>query len=151
MDLRHGFVPQPEEQGKRFGQSAYEALSNYVSNIEIANVGAIDYTLVSPILTTRTGGRLRISGSVSGSATAADQITATIELNIGAGYVALATQLEQASAVPGARFGACFDVLSAPVVAGTAVSARIRALDVTGNAITIDPTQATISIQELPA
>lgn len=152
-NARQQFVPQPENRSPRFGQSAYEASQNYATATNAGGLGPaadVAETLAAP-LTSRTGGRFRIAGSISGTATAADQVTATIEADInGGGFLAIATQILQVSAAAGTRFSAGFDALTVAVPIGQTINVRVRAVDTTGNNITVAAGQATVNAQELP-
>lgn len=153
---RQKFVPQPNTPSP-LGSSAYQASSNIGLNTNVAPApaAAADVSLaLSAPLTSRTGGRFRVAGHLSGAATAADQVTATLETNVnGAGFTAVATQLIQVSAAAGARFAVAFDFITAAVTKGQTIDARIRCVDATGNNITAGTTsgQVHINAQEIPA
>lgn len=153
MENRFQFQPGDRQVRSR---TAYAALTNLVVNTNVAPAPpvAADVALALPSLTSRTGGRFRVAAFMSGTATAADQITATLEVSInGAGYTAIGTQLLQVSAAAGARFAVEFNMMTAAVPVGQTMDARIRCVDTTGNNITAGASsgQVHINAEEIPA
>ena len=128
------------------GQSAADASKNFSSVVNGAPLGPSPVVTFSTALTPHTGGALSIQGTISGTGTADQLVTAVLKVN-GVTIRTMTVEIGSTTFAWGASLSAIDDNGGAGFPSGTSVAVSISASAI--SALTVPAGQASLVVQEV--